>query len=162
MCNFHFKVKILPGEALLQPQVVVRGRSGIYLLFIDRVSGTEHCWPLGSVAAACRMLTTFHHCSIARCGISNFTFKFTSIIRAEEAGGWEILCTGAGMERSRYSGNLRHFYCFDAFLCDAAAAYLQTTPVAGPESCSEDNLTQAFPGPGEMGRCGGDRNNRTM
>ena len=62
--------------------------------------------------------------------------------------------TGAGMERSRYSGNLRHFYCFDAFLCVAAAAYLQTTPVAGPESCSEDNLTQAFPGPGEgeMGR----------
>ena len=57
----------------------------------------------------------------------------------------------AGMERWRYSANLRHFYCFDAFLRDAAAAYLQTTPVVGPESCCADNLTPAFPGPGEGG-----------
>ena len=62
-----------------------------------------------------------------------------------------MLCTRMRMERWRYSANLRHFYCFDAFLRDAAAAYLQTTPVVGPESCCADNLTPAFPGPGEGG-----------
>ena len=109
--------------------------------------GAGQCWCCLQDA----LLTTFHHCSVARCGSGNSTFNFTSTIRAEEAASRRVVGGRywAGMERWRYSANLRHFYCFDAFLRDAAAAYLQTTPVVGPESCCADNLTPAFPGPGE-------------